>query len=466
MRLPRRKLLKGSAAALAAGALPGCGVPRDEPWSPVAYRPGEPLPWINWAGNQYCKPALRATPASEQEVVELLRGARGTIRALGAGHSFSALVPTDDTLVATDLLNGLIAHDADTLQAEVFAGTRMHDLGPMLAGIGQALPNQPDIDYLAIGGAIATSAHASGPRWGSLSAHVSGLALVTPAGELIECSATQQPEVFNAARCSLGALGIVTRIRLQNVAALDLTEVNRAELTEDVLDALPERMTAHRHFELMPLPHSDLCLTVSTDEAVPGDASVGSDDLEAVYRIRDLYESISWLPGADRVYNYLLQRAMGESASTVRTGPSWAVLPHPRLVRFREMEYTVPAEAGPACVREILRTIRERNLPVCFPLEYRQTAADDIWLSMFGGRAGASISVHQFGDTDYRPYFAQIEPIFWKYEGRPHWGKLHTLDNARLKALYPRWQDFMDLRRSLDPQGRMLNAHLRNILET
>jgi FAD/FMN-containing dehydrogenase len=116
-------------------------------------------------------------------------------------------------------------------------------------------------------------------------------------------------------------------------------------------------------------------------------------------------------------------------------------------------------------VREILRTIRERNLPVCFPLEYRQTAADDIWLSMFGERAGASISVHQFGDTDYRPYFAEIEPIFWKYEGRPHWGKLHTLDRARLAALYPRWRDFMEVRRTLDPQGRMLNAHLKTVLE-
>jgi FAD/FMN-containing dehydrogenase len=161
----------------------------------------------------------------------------------------------------------------------------------------------------------------------------------------------------------------------------------------------------------------------------------------------------------------ILGRAMGESSSTVRTGPWYKVLPHPRMVRFREMEYTVPAEAGPDCVREILRTMRERDIRVCFPLEYRQTAADDIWLSMFGGRPGASISVHQFGDTDYRAYFAEIEPIFWKYDGRPHWGKLHTLDAARLKALYPHWQDFMEVRRALDPAGRMLNAHLKTILE-
>ena len=70
----------------------------------------------------------------------------------------------------------------------------------------------------------------------------------------------------------------------------------------------------------------------------------------------------------------------------------------------------------------------------------------------------------QFGDVDYRPYFAEIEPIFWKYEGRPHWGKVHTLDAKRLSALYPRhWQDFHEVREALDPQGRLLNAHLKQI---
>jgi FAD/FMN-containing dehydrogenase len=156
---------------------------------------------------------------------------------------------------------------------------------------------------------------------------------------------------------------------------------------------------------------------------------------------------------------------MADAADTVRTGPSWRVFPHARVIRFREMEYMVSAEAGPACLREILRTIREKSIPVCFPLEYRVVAADDLWLSMFQGRASACIAVHQFADLDYQRYFAEIEPIFWKYQGRPHWGKLHTLDAKRLAALYPKhWQDYQEVRRSLDPQGRMLNLYLKQIL--
>mgnify|MGYP000614907288 CR=1 FL=1 len=33
-------------------------------------KPGEPLPWINWAANQTCHPAVRAAPASEAELID------------------------------------------------------------------------------------------------------------------------------------------------------------------------------------------------------------------------------------------------------------------------------------------------------------------------------------------------------------------------------------------------------------
>jgi FAD-linked oxidoreductase len=463
----RRELLQAAiAAGFAGSALAGCGPRPTEPQAPVAYRPGQPLPWINWAGNQHCLPRWRHAPATEDEVVGVLKSARGVVRALGSGHSFSAVVPTDDTLVATDLLAGLVDHDPETNQATVLSGTRLNALGPLLDGIGQALPNMPDMDYPALGGSIANSVHATGTTFGSMSAYVTGLALATPSGELLECSANRHPEVFQAARTSLGTLGIVTRITLQNLAPYALTEVNRVEPLEQVLAEVDARCAAHRHFEFFPIPYTSLCITVSTDLAQPGDANVGADDPEGVNVLRQLYESVAWIPlVGEAVYDRLLGAALAGEAATVRTGPSWRVLPHVRIVRFREMEYTVPAAAGPDCLREILAVIRQKRLPLYFPLEYRYVKADDIWLSMFEGRDGCSISVHQYGDLDYRAPFAEVEPIFWKYDGRPHWGKLHTLDASRLARLYPRhWQDFQEVRRTLDPQGRMLNPHLRAVL--
>ncbi|KEA64103.1 oxidoreductase, FAD-binding [Marinobacterium lacunae] len=465
MSFDRRRFLQGLAGAATAGLLPGCTKQPFEAAEPAFhYEPGQPIPWMNWAGNQHCYPAHRIAPTGETELVERLKRAKGCVRAVGASHSFTALVPTDDTLIATDLMAGLVGYDDQSIQAELWAGTRLHDTGRLLEAIGQALPNMPDVDRFALGGALANSAHATGVRFGSMSSQLLGLTLATPSGELLQCSDTENPDIFQAARTSLGALGIVTRVRLQNVESFRLTEVNQIEYTEDVLDDLPRRLEAHRHFEFLPLPNSDLSVTVSTDLARPDDREQGADDPDALIKLRRLYESISWLPGANLVYDWLLKLNMAEGASTVRTGRSYTVLAHPRLVRFREMEYILPQEVGPACLREILQTIRDRGIPACFPLEYRAVASDDIWLSMFQGRPSVAIAVHQFGDLDHRAYFEQIEPIFWKYQGRPHWGKLHTLDSNRLKNLYSaHWQDFQDVRESLDPGNKMLNPYLRHL---
>lgn len=469
--MKRRTFLRAAAGAGAAaatgvtGLLAGCGRSEAVPQSPVAFVPGRAMPWMNWSGNQSCTPAWRAAPASEAELVDVLARARGVVRAVGASHSFSAVVPTDGTLVATDLLSGLVSHDPATLRAEILAGTRMHALGPLLHGVGQSVPNMPDMDYPAMGGAIVNSVHGTGHRFGSMSSCVTGLTLATPSGQLIDCSAERNAEVFHAARTSVGALGIISRMTLQNVAPFRLVETTRIEATEDVLAEIAKRCAMHRNFEFMPLPHSSLCVTIATDEADPHDTPAGEDDPQAVKSLRTLWQAVGWMPGmGEAAYDKLLTTFMAGEGSQVRVGQSYEVFPHVRVVRFREMEYTVPADAGPACVREILRTIRERRLPIAFPLEYRYVKADDIWLSMFEGRDGCSISVHQYGDTDHRAYFAEIEPIFWKYGGRPHWGKIHTLDAARLAALYPRhWKDFHEVRRSLDPQGRMLNPHLKHI---
>jgi FAD-linked oxidoreductase len=464
MRFGRRRFLAAATAGAAALVLPGCGSESTQPQMPVPYEPGKRLPWVNWAGNQYCYPRQRLGPESEDEVAEILRQAKGVVRAVGAGHAFTAMVPTDDTLIATDLLSGLVDHDEAGLRAEFLTGTRLREIGPVLATIGQALPNMPDVDHFALGGAIAASVHGTGKRFGSLSNAVVGLTLATPRGELIECSTGHNPEIFNAARVSLGALGVITRVRFQNQKPFQLTEVSRVEPTEEVLADLDQRLARHRHFEFLPLTNSKLCVTVATDQAKPGDANAGEDDPEALNEMRKLFEAINWIPGASGLYDTALKLALGDAATSTRTGPSFRVFPHQRAVRFREMEYMVPIEAGPDCLREIQSTIRERGIPVCFPLEYRCVAADDIWLSMFQGRPSACIAVHQFGDLDYRPYFAAIEPIFWKYEGRPHWGKLHTLDAKRLEVLYPRhWQDFQEVRKQLDPEGKMLNSHLKTL---
>jgi len=455
----RRELLRGALATGATLCLPG-SCARAGATQP-AWLDGGPLPWRNWSGFQTCRPAQRLGPASESELVALFRDSSGALRPAGAGHSFSPLVPSDGALVFLDNLSGVVDVDAPSLQAEVWAGTRLAELGPLLDARGQAMPNLPDVDYQTLGGALATSTHGTGALLGSLSSCAVGLTLATPGGELLECDATRNAEVFHAARSSLGALGVVSRFRLQNSRPFKLVEKTAWRDLEDVLANLARSQTENRCFEFYAFPHAEVALEITTNETDVEPYTEGSDDPGGLQLLQTLFELTRSLPGiGTTLYDALLRR----SGTTEHADGSYRVLTHPRTTRFNEMEYTVPAEAGPDCLREVLRTIRERELDVCFPIECRTVREDDVWLSMFYRRPGFSISVHQFAELDFAPYFDAVEPVFWKYEGRPHWGKLHSLDASRLEPLYPRFRDFLDVRSRLDPRGRLVNAHLHTLL--
>ncbi|WP_252089375.1 D-arabinono-1,4-lactone oxidase [Pseudomonas sp. MWU13-3659] len=423
------------------------------------------IPWRNWSGGQSCLPLARLAPQSLDELAQVLRDAPGKVRPVGSGHSFSGLVPTDGTLVSLSYFNGLLGHDPATLQAEFAAGTPMSSMGAALKAVGQALPNMADIDYQTLAGALATSTHGTGVGFGSYASRVTGLQLVTATGEVLDCDSQRHPEVFDAARVSLGALGVATKVRLQNREAFRLRERQWIARTEELLEDVHMHTRENQHWEMLVITHSDYALAVAlnetSDPATPAQDPAKEGGNEFVTLIEKLDKYGSDFPAARRA---LLNSLRHIASFDERVGDSHEIFANVRTVRFNEMEYSVPAEHGPACLREILALIRERDLRTWFPIEYRYVKADDIPLSMFEGRDSCSISVHQHYSMDHHNFFAAIEPIFWKYAGRPHWGKLHTLNARTLQPLYPRWKAFTEVRQALDPQGKFLNAHLASIL--
>ncbi|MFO2466370.1 FAD-binding protein [Pseudomonas sp. 15FMM2] len=423
------------------------------------------IPWRNWSGAQSCLPLARLAPKDLDELVQVVRQAPGQIRPVGSGHSFSALVPTDGTLLSLSFFNGLLDHDSASLQATFGAGTPMSRMGPVLKEIGQALPNMADIDYQTLAGAIATSTHGTGVGFTSYSGLVCGLQLVNAQGEVLDCDAQHHGEVFNAARVSLGALGVTTQVRLQNRTPYRLRERQWIARTEELLEDIETNTRANQHWEMLVVTHSDYALSIAlnetTDPQTPvTDPAQGSGN-EFVSIIENLDKYVSDFPETRRT---LLNGLRHFASFEDRVAESFQVYANVRNVRFNEMEYSVPAEHGPACLREILKLIRDKDLRTWFPIEYRYVKADDIPLSMFEGRDSCAISVHQHYTMDHHNFFAAVEPIFWKYAGRPHWGKLHTLNARSLEALYPRWNEFARVRQALDPGGKFLNAHLSSIL--
>jgi L-gulonolactone oxidase len=91
-------------------------------------------------------------------------------------------------------------------------------------------------------------------------------------------------------------------------------------------------------------------------------------------------------------------------------------------------------------------------------------AADDIPLSTASGRDSGYVAVHLPAGSDPTRYFGLVESIMGAAGGRPHWGKQHTLDAATLAERYPRFEEFLAVRRRLDPEGLFRNDYLDRVL--
>ena len=412
------------------------------------------VPWRNWSGHLVANPASRFAPGSEDELMAWLKKSNDSLRPVGSGHSFTPLVPTNGHLVVLDRLSGVIEYDSGSLEAEVYAGSRLGDLGAPLNEIGHAMPNLPDIDRQTVAGAIATATHGTGRDLKSLSGYITGLTLVTPHGEKLELAAGD--ERLLAAGVSMGALGLITRVRFQNREPFNLRTRTWMEKTTSVVENFEAYCEDWQHFEMFPLLHSEYSLVVAHQET---DAALNRP--EPVEDDGAVLQLIGATPVALR--GALINTLAEDIEPTESVQPSWQALTNLRFDRFNEMEYSVPADKGGACLLEILDAVVEHSVDVVIPLEYRIIDEDDCWLSMYEGGRRVSISVHRTAGEDYSELFDLVEPIFWKYAGRPHWGKVHSLGANELRPLYPGFDDFLRLRQELDPEGRMLNPHLRSL---
>ena len=109
----------------------------------------------------------------------------------------------------------------------------------------------------------------------------------------------------------------------------------------------------------------------------------------------------------------------------------------------------------------MLQKFEEKKYKIFFPQEHRFVNGDDIFLSPAYKRKSAYIAIHAYKGTDYESYFNDMQAIFKRYGGRPHWGKMHNCDAAYLATVYPEWNTFLAVRNQHDPDGVFLNEHLR-----
>jgi FAD-linked oxidoreductase len=428
--------------------------------------------WRNWGRSESVRPLFVARPRSVEEVQQAIAFARERglpVKAVGAGHSFTAIAAAPGMQLDLTELSGLIRADVETRQVTIAAGTRLHELPAILAPLGLAMENLGDIDRQSISGATSTGTHGTGAAFRGLPAQIAALTLVTADGEVMTISESENPELLPAARLGLGALGVIVDVTIQCVPAFTLHAVERPEPFTDVVDAFEARATAVDHFEFYWFPHTDRVLT-KTNTRLPADAPrrplgpvrrwvddslMSNGVFAATCGIGRAAPAV--IPAINRLATHL-------TGNREFTDVSTSVFTTQRSVRFREQEYALPRAAVPQALRDIRALIASRGWKVSFPIEVRVAAPDNLWLSTAYGRESGYVAVHRYWREDPTEYFGAIEKIMRNFGGRPHWGKMHTLNSTVLGDLYPHHADFVALRDRLDPDRVFANPYLARVL--
>lgn len=411
-------------------------------------------PGTNWAGNVTFSASEYRVPKTIEELQQLIRD-RPAIHAVGGRHSFSAIADTEGTLVSLERFNG-IAIDREAGSAAVGAGVKYSDLCPHLERHGFAVENLASLPHICVVGACATATHGSGTR--NLAASVTAIELVNGRGERV--TLREQDDDFHGAIVGLGAMGIVTRMTLRLAPSF--------EVRQWVYENMPLAEFAANFAEIM-----------STGYSVSGFTTWRDDQVSEVWVKRRAADG-DWNPGptwfgatpAPRDRHPIV--AMDPTPCTTQMGipgPAWERLPHFKpdhppssKGRERHSEYLVDRRHAIEAIHA-LYGIGDRIAKALQISEIRTVLPDRLWMSTAYDRD--CVCLHftwTDNDVDVAAAIPIVESVIRPFAPRPHWGKMHTLSPSEVAAQYPKIDDFRDLCRRHDPDGKFRNQYLERYI--
>ena len=401
---------------------------------------------FNWAGNVRYGTNRLLNIESVDQLQEFVKK-QNSLKALGSRHCFSRIADNAHQLISFRSMNRMLDIDETEKTVSVEAGITYSKLGPELDRQGYALHNLASLPHISVAGAIATATHGSGSKNGNLASAVAEIELVTADGELRTLSRQKDADEFLGAVVHLGALGIVTRVKLDIQPTFRINEYTYQGLKKNIL--------YEKFSEIMNSAYSVSLFT---------------------YRNKYGFANWPWATVRLKVQEEAGFEAKPElfgarlDARRNTTGSWWERLPHFAIgdvaAKGNELqtEYFVAMEHAVDAIKAVA-TLADRIQPLLHASELRTVAADKLWMSTCYEQQRLAIHFtwkpDQEGVANLLP---EIEKRLAPFEARPHWGKLFFMGSKTLESRYDRLADFRRLVSRYDPEAKFGNAFLRNKL--
>jgi len=449
--MERRAFLKTSTIAISANML--CGqIACNQVQIPMKKRK-------NWAGNLVYATNNLHQPSSVEELQKLVKKL-DKLKVTGTCHSFSNIADSSHNQVSLSEMGKGMQLDKTSQSVWVDGAVRYGELARYLFKEGYALHNLASLPHISIAGACATATHGSGDENGNLASMVTELEMVTGTGDKIYLSKEKDGEEFLGAVVGLGALGIMTKLKLNVLPHFDVRQ--------DVYLNLPLDQMAD-NFET--IFSSGYSVSLFTDWK--------NENINQVWIKRKVEEGVKVDPQAvlwgaklaDRDVHPIIEISAENCTAQMGVPGPW----HERLPHFRmdftpssgeelQTEFFIPRKYAVKALKAVF-SLTDQVSPQLLISEVRSIAADDFWMSTCYQEH--HIAIH-FTWKPNGPEVQKLLPVIEKalipFQVRPHWAKLFRLPKSHLESVYPRMDDFRELMKRYDPKGKFRNAFLeRNI---
>lgn len=433
------------------------------------WRDGEQ--WSNWSMKENARPNEYVLPKSIEDIQKTIKKAvlfKQTIRVTGAGHSFSPVAKPEQIAMSLHEMRGLISLNLEKEEATFYAGTYLHEIGPILEAYHFALSNMGDIQEQTLAGVISTGTHGTGISLGSFSSIVVKWGFVNGLGDYIEHERGDD-DLSKALHVSVGLLGILVTVTIKIVPIYNLHYIARKENLLEAIPSFSESIYAHRHLEWYYFPGSETIQVKLMNQSSYAPRTLQQrkvDELKLTAVENGLFYGLSELTKRRPSLSKTVAKISAFGISTIeKNDVSYTVFPSPRNVKFNETEHAIPLERFEEAIEEIHWTFVRNHLNVHFPIECRTSCGEAGFLSPTLGRKSAFIAFHMYKGMNEVFYFNWVRETMKKYDSRPHWGKINWYDKENIYELYPYAEIFNNLRKQMDPHDVFMTQYFKNVFK-
>lgn len=470
----------------------------------------------NFGGNIQLNPQAMYTPATEQEVLEILDRHHGQrIRCMGRLHSWSRAVECNDVLIDLRHFNQVNpVVDADALTVSVGGGCQIKHLLSNLERLKNwTLPSLGLITEQTVAGAVSTGTHGSGRN--SLSQYVVSVRLAHYDSGTGKATVTEISggDALRAARCSLGCLGVILDVKMLCRPCYNVEEAfHEHERLTDVIDA--EDRYPLQQFFLVPWRWTYMSQYRRETDRPESKAAwlyhwyrYLTIDISMLLLILFVARVLRINAIIRLMFRRVIPAFVIRDWHVVSSSSPQLVMEH-ELFRHIELELFVQKsnlESAMSFVRTTLcvaagtdnaidesfrerlvhagleRELKEVSGTYChhFPICVRKVLQDDTLISMASPADLASnenapetwyaITLTSYARTSKQDAFEKLGRFLTRsmaalFAARPHWGKLVYLQPDKLRGLYPQFEVFEKCCQTYDPDGHFQNDWTSELL--